>query len=198
MSWMQKNCIVGILAQGENHDKLLARGTLEALAKAAWGTILLYGRSLKETFNSNDSVKVARVKDDVGAILGALFSKAFHIPLEKCLEFMNSQDLLAQTAREMSYWMTTDYVADLRNGLIPQAVYPDYKGIRDGYILPPQQNNFLSGEGFKGDYPSIHLGARNGRNPLMALDAMVVKMLTHGCLNLIKVHKSQGEMDTDV
>ena len=195
--------------QGENHDKLLARGTLEALAKTAWGTILLYGRSLKETFNSNDPNEVARIKDDVGAILGALFSKAFHIPQAKCLELMNSQNLLAQTAREISYWMSTDYVADLRSGLIPQAVYPDYKGIREGHVLSQKQADFLSDDGFKGDYfgarngdfkgnsPSVHLGARNGINPLMALNAMVVKMLSHGCLNLFKIQKAQSEMDTD-
>ena len=190
--------LFGVLKQGENQDTLLARGSLEALAKAAWGTILLYGRSLKETFNSNDPDEVDRVKKDVGTILGTLFSKAFHLPLEKCLECMNSQDLLAQTAREMSYWMTTDYVADLRNGLIPETVYPDYQGIRDGHVLASKQADFLSDDGFKGDYPSAHLGARNGRNPLMALDAMVVKMLTHGCLNLIKIQKAQSEMDTDV
>ena len=181
--------LFSLYGRGESHDKLLARGSLEALAKAAWGSILLYGRSLKETFNSNDPVKVARVKDDVSAILGALFSKAFHIPLGKCLEYMNSQDLLAQTAREISYWMSTDYVADLRNGRIPATVYPDYKGIRDGHVLSSYQANFLSADGFKGDYPSVHLGAFNGRNPLMALDAMVVKMLTHGCLNIIKKQK---------
>ena len=190
--------LFGPLTENEDHDKLLARGSLEALAKAAWGSILLYGRSLKETFRSNNAAKVAEVKKDVGEILGTLFSKAFHLPLEKCLELMNSQDLLAQTAREMNYWMSTDYVADLRNGRIPETVYPNYKGIRDGHVLVSAQDAFLSDDGFKGDYPSVHLGASIGRNPLMALDSMVVKMLTHGCLNLIKVHKSQGEMDTDV
>ena len=182
----------------ENHDKLLARGSLEALAKAAWGSILLYGRSLKETFDSNNPDKVARVKEDVGAILSTLFSKAFHIPQEKCLEYMNSQGLLAQTAREMSYWMTTDYVEDLRKGLIPETVYPNYKGIRHGHRLSATQVKFLSDDGFKADYPTVHLGGDHGRNPLMALDSMVVKMLSHGCLNLFKIQKSQGEMDTDV
>ena len=181
--------LLGSDESGGNHDKLLARGSLEALARAAWGSILLYGRSLRETFDSDDIGKVTMVKEDVGVILGTLFSKAFHIPLEKCLEYMNSQDLLTQTAREMSYWMTTDYVADLRNGRIPETVYPDYQGIRDGHVLASEQVDFLSDDGFKGDYPSIHLGARSGINPLIALDALVVKMLTHGCLNLFKIQK---------
>ena len=97
---------------------------------------------------------------------------------------MNEQDLLGQIAREMNYWMTDHYVKDLREGLIPESVYPHYQGIRGSHKLAPYQADFLSDEGFKGNYESVHLGARNGRNPLMALDALVVKLLSYGCLNL--------------
>ena len=168
----------------ENSDTLQARATLEALAKAAWGAVLVYGRCFRENFDPDSLEKVTKVKDDIGRLLGTLFSKAFNMNVEECLRLMNEQDLLNQTAREMNYWMTDHYVKDLREGLIPESVYPHYQGIRGQHKLATCQADFLSDEGFKGDYESVHLGAANGCNPLMALDALVVKLISYGRLNL--------------
>jgi hypothetical protein len=168
----------------EDSEILQTRATLEALAKAAWGAVLLYGRCFRETFNPDCPEAVGKVRKDTGHLLGILFSKAFNMDTEECLRLMDENDLLNQTAREINYWMSSHYVKDLREGLIPESVYPHYQGIRGQHKLATYQADFLSDEGFKGDYESVHLGAANGRNPLMALDALVVKLLSHGCLEL--------------
>ena len=168
----------------ENPNTLRTKAAQEALAKAAWGGLLLYGRCFRNNFNPDCPESVSTIKEDIHHLLGTLFSKAFNMSSEECSRLMNEHDLLNQTAREMSYWMSHHYVKDLREGLIPESVYPYYQGVRGPHKLAPHQADYLSDDGFKGGQESIQLGAETGRNPLMALDALVVKFLSYGCLEL--------------
>ncbi len=157
---------------------------LHSLARAVWGAILLYGRVNKGRFDHTSDSCIASVKSDITQLLSTFFINAFAMEKSACLNLLEQNDLLAQTAREMTYWMSGSYVADLRKGEIPASVYPQYAGERTGLYLCDVQRAFLKDDGFQGDSESVHLGARNGRNPIMALDALVVRMLSHGCLLL--------------
>ncbi len=165
-----------------DEDKIMS---LETLAKAALGAILLYGRCFREDFDSDNREKVLKVKNDVGLILTTLFSKAFNMKTDELIQFMEEDDLLSQTSVQICYWMTNRYVKDLRDGIIPETVFPDFKGCRSCHILNRQSKEFLSDEGFKGNYDSVHLGADNGINPLMALHALVIKLMSHGVLSIM-------------
>ncbi len=159
------------------------RARLEYLAKAAWGIVLEYGRGFHESFNHTDSSSISSVESHIGGLLAELFSQSFKEDKNTVLQIMKENGLLAQCAREISYWMTSKYIEDVKNGVIPESVYPNYKGVRVGHRLSPYQQKEITDEGFRDNF----LGARNQPNPLLSLNAMVVKMLSHGCLHMREI-----------
>ena len=60
----------------ESSDTLQIRAAQEALAKAAWGGILMYGRCFRENFDPVSPEKVTKVKDEIGRL-----RKAFNMLL---------------------------------------------------------------------------------------------------------------------
>ncbi len=158
------------------------RARLEYLARAAWGIVLEYGRIFRQSFNHEDSNCVSSVHDQIGFLLAELFSQSFKQDKKQVFQRMKESGLLDQCAREISYWMTPKFVEDVRNGVIPESVYPDYKGPRTGNTLSPYQKKELAEEGFVDNF----LGANNQPNPLHSLNALVIKMLSYGCLHMRK------------
>ena len=152
---------------------------LDAMAKTVWGEVLLYGRIHREQFNHQSIDSVKKVEEDISRLLVALFSTGFKMHEMKCRYLMDQYDLLGQTARELTYYMADRFIADLNAGIIPESVYPYYRGQREGLRLCDKQKAFFEKEG------TTHLGGRNGRNPIMALDALLIHMLGHGCLSLV-------------
>ncbi|MCL6269471.1 hypothetical protein M3P05_05895 [Sansalvadorimonas sp. 2012CJ34-2] len=153
---------------------------IEALAKTAWGTILLFGRSFKEILDHNNPERVTWTKMIITELLADLFTESFSLPRSQWLRIMNEFDLVGQVAREMNYWMAfpSSYVEDTRNGYIPASVYPNWRANR--HIPPYDHPNYLTDEGFMQGGDSPHLGGRNGRNSLLSLDALLMRMITTG------------------
>lgn len=111
---------------------------------------------------------------------------------------MEGHDLLNQCCREISYWLAKDtpYVDDLRKGDINRKVYPHLPKEMQGCILTERQNYCLTDNGFidftrnKTRQSACQLGAQSGRIPLIALNALVVKVIIYGTmagLSLIQV-----------
>ena len=80
--------------------------------------------------------------------------------------------------------MSPAYVDDLKEGRIPESAYPDYEGERSEHLLVSFQRKHLKPKGFMASDDSVQLGGRNGRNPLMAMDALMAHVLSKGSLLL--------------
>ncbi len=157
---------------------------ISKLTNHAWGLVLLYGRSFKETFNHKDAQKISITGRNVKNILADLFTESFSLPRAQWLNMMEEFDLIKQVSREMNYWMADPaaYVEDVRKGYIPETVYPDWTGSRHvpSYQLIDSGIPYLSDRGFTGKGNTVHLGGRNGRNSLLSLDALIIRMITTG------------------
>lgn len=112
--------------------------------------------------------------------------------------------MLNQCCREISYWLAknTRYVSDLRNGEINRKVYPHLPQEMQGCILTNKQNKCLLDYGFvditKQSYEKYccQLGSQSGRMPLMALNAFVVKIFSHGTIRSIEIEQIKSSEDT--
>ncbi|WP_133406769.1 hypothetical protein [Parashewanella tropica] len=159
---------------------------LEALAKTAWGSALEFGRFVKGELKPNYERIQKIVREDMLTLLQTLFCNAFKVTPDDCNSWIQEHDLLEQVSREMNLWMSTAYPVEVRQGLIPQHSYPDYKGARSGHILCNKYQESLTDSGFQWDSAGISLGAPNGRNLLMALEAVVIKVMVCGCLERVR------------
>lgn len=162
---------------------------MEELSKAAQGLCLQYARRFNNRFNHKSQKSVETIKNDVGGLLLDLFSSAFPLSVDECRTLMEEHDLLNQCSREISYWLSEDacYVSDLRKAKINRDVYPHLPYSMQGCVLTPKQDECLKEYGFVDisksyDGASCQLGAQSGRMPLIALNALVVKILAYGTL----------------
>ena len=178
---------------------ILAQVRSNELARAAQGLVLLYARRFNANFNHEEPKSVERIENDIGSLLSDVFSQAFPLSKERCQQLMEEVDLLAQCAREVSYWLAKDapYVKDLRNGVINPHAYPHLVNKIEGCILTEEHQYWLRDTGFYHAVYSendIKLGAPNGRNPLITLNAIIVKLLACGTLALLQ--QGQAEQKT--
>ena len=161
---------------------------LEELAKAAQGLCLQYARRFNHRFNHKSPENIEAIKKDIGSLLLDLFTHALPLSRDECKTLMEGHDLLNQCCREMSYWLAKDvpYVSDLRKAEINRLVYPHLPIGMQGCVLPKKQLDFLTTSGFyddKRDLPGeCQLGSGSGRMPLIALNALVVKILAFGVI----------------
>ena len=138
---------------------------------------------MRRTLKRTNSVK--KIEQDISLLLIKLFSQAAPLSKEKCLEFLQQDDLLAQCAREVSYWTAKNvpYVDDLRKSVINRDIYPHLPVKMRGAILTKQDREFLTNKGFHDPERDLgdecQLGSGSGRNPLIALHALITKMLCH-------------------
>ncbi|MDP0561493.1 MAG: hypothetical protein QS721_03810 [Candidatus Endonucleobacter sp. (ex Gigantidas childressi)] len=167
----------------------------EEISKAAQGICLLYARRFNSMFDHNSKENIEQIKKDISGLLTDLFSNAFPLSKSNCNRLMQDHDLLNQCCREISYWLAknTTYVDDLRKGDINRKVYPHLPQEMQGCILTELQSDCLTDDGFvdasksKTKRGSCQLGSQSGRMPLIALNALVVKMLSHGTIKNIEI-----------
>ena len=176
----------------------------EELAKAAQGLCLHYARRFNSQFDHRSQESVKKIKTEIANLLSDLFSHALPLTKNRCLELMEENDLLPQHSREMSYWLAKDtpYVGDLRKGEINRDAYPHLPAMMQGCILTETQADFLQDCGFHDptrDQPGeCQLGSGSGRMPLIALNAMVVKLLAHGTIKSVEIQQQKMSQQAQV
>lgn len=175
------------------------------LAHAAQGAVLIYARCNNHDFDVADKAKVAKVAKDLSHLIVTLFTQAFPITESQCCTLMEEHALLDQCAREVSYWMAHPtssgfyFVEDLRNSRINRDAYPLLPDNMQGCVLRENQREFLKDCGFhdaKRDRPGeCQLGSGSGRTPLLALNAMLSKLISSGILHSIKAQEQRSSHD---
>ena len=162
---------------------------LEELAKAAQGLCLQYARCFNHRFSHNSQESIKTIEKDISGLLVHLFSNALPLSEDECRAHMEDHNLLNQCCREISYWLAKDtpYVSNLRKAEINRKVYPHLPLSMQGCVLTAIQSGCLKEHGFVDvsksyNDSSCQLGAQSGRMPLIALNALVVKLLAYGAL----------------
>ena len=176
------------------------------LAHAAQGAVLIYARCNNRDFDVADPAKVDRVANDLSNLMVTLFTQAFPITKTECQALMEEHDLLNQCAREINYWMAHHesqgfyYVEDLRNSEINRNAYPLLPEAMHGCVLRENQREFLKDCGFhysERDRPGeCQLGSYSGRTPLLALNAMLTKLISSGILHSLKEQDQKSSHET--
>ncbi|KEQ18151.1 hypothetical protein [Endozoicomonas numazuensis] len=169
------------------------------LGRAAQGMILQYARRFNQSFNPMDSEKCNDIAKDIEYLLAGLFSQAFALSKEQCQLLMREADLLNQCAREVNYWLASGspYVEDIRSAVINRKVYPHLPENMQACILTEGAAEQLRDTGFfrpptymKGD---IKLGSPNGKNPLIALNALMTKLTSAGIVAMLDEQKREKQ-----
>ena len=175
---------------------------LEELAKAAQGLVILYARKFNLTFNHENLESIKTIQEDVSKLLTNLFTSSMGLEQAECADIMNGQDLMMQCSREISYWLAQNapFTKDLRNAEINRFVYPHLPEEMHGCVLTEEQSSYLiDGIGFHDPKLDIgdncKLGARSGANPLIALNALIVKFLVFGTLKMQQFEEKRRSDD---
>ena len=164
------------------------------LAKTAWGLVLLWG----DRYNSaiDRGLDPADYSFDPYAInaLTTLFSQAFGMKPEECEALIRQDGLYDQAIREFKLWLDNnhaEYVSEMRTSLLNRENYPHLSERMELPKFTDSQMSSITDHGFitastedssKPDTLHTHLGARpNGRNPLFAFNAIIARLITHGC-----------------
>ncbi len=184
----------------EDHE-IQSKIRIEELGKAIQGACLLYARCFRDDFNINDEAKLVLINDDITQLLISLFTSAFPLTQSECIELMSRQDLLPQLVREMVYWTASsaEFVTDLRNAHINLKAYPQLPENMQGCKLAENQRQFLKDSGFiqskrNGKTGNTQqLGSASGRLPLIALNALTVKLISHGILREYEAGLTQSK-----
>ena len=197
--------ISGVYFDKQSHNPInpetLKKIRLNELARTAEGLILLYARCFNTKFDHTSSCMVGEVQSEIFDILTDLFSHAMPLSRDTCSSLVVDHDLIHQSAREVSYWLASSfpYVKDLRNAEINRAVYPNLPKRMKGCILTEKQKKCLSDQGFidTSRKQDVHcqLGAQSGRLPLIALNAIITKLLSYGVLEIIREQQGQTSKD---
>ena len=192
------------MAVNPNDPKDINRVRLLALAQTAWGMVLLWGdryNNAMEKATTAEQMEQAKADNDfkpaILPMLSTLFSRAFNMEQGECERIMQEDGLYDQAVREMGYWMdnvNAPYVDDMKAHRINREIYPYYPQNLRAPTFSEKKLHYLTPNGFISESAKnlpgrqslySHLGCvPNGRNPLLSLNALVVKMITLGCLNL--------------
>ena len=184
-----------------SNPETLKQIRLNELARTAEGLILLYARCFNDKFDHTSPYMTAKVRSEVTDILSDLFTHAMPLSRDSFLSLVSEHDLIKQCAREISYMLSDKhpYVEDYRNAEINRLVYPNLPKEMKGCILTEKQKKCLTAQGFI-DVPHMQdshcqLGSLSGRMPLIALNAIITKLLSYGTLEIIKEHQKQVSDD---
>ena len=175
----------------------------ESLAKAAQNIVLLYGRCFQGSFNYHDPQCLSQINEDLKSLLTDLFSNAFNLEPDCVSALLTEDGLLDQCVREVCYWLDkkAPYVDDLRKRKINRTIYPHLPEAMQCCELTGDQKEFLTDIGFhdpeRDDEGECQLGAGSGRMPLIALNAMVVKVMACGVTQMAKEKSQQTKMETE-
>ena len=200
--WDEKSfiCLSSKTFSNEEQGLMQRKLRLLDLANAAKGAVLVYGRCFNKDFDYRDQVCLKQVESDIAERMAGLFCRAFPVSADQCHKVMHENALLEIVAREVCYWMAHHesegfYVQDLREGKINRTVYSHLPQNMQGCILSKENDNFLTEYGFhdpERDRPGeCQLGAGSGRTPLMALNAMLAKLIATGITASIQRQEEQ-------
>ncbi|WP_422134294.1 hypothetical protein [Endozoicomonas sp. ALD040] len=163
-----------------------AKVAFSELAKNAQGLVLQYALCFQNQFDSGNRESTLNHEHKIKAILVTLFQKAFPRFTEECAaQAMDEDGLLSQAVREVIYWCGYDgrFVNDIKHNVIPKLTYPDCPettNIFDFFIFEPRE--LVPGVGFVTRDNQPNLGISFGVNPLVTLNAVIVKLLVRGAL----------------
>ena len=193
------------------------RVRLLELARTAWGVLLLWGdrynTALEQAHTEEDKAKVRSEYDFEPVILplmSTLFSQAFGMDESTCEEIIKKDGAYDQAIREMRYWMdnvAAPYVSDMRQAKLNREVYPDLpekmratnygnpEWLTDhGYICDAIRDKLKSP---KEQMQYANLGSiRAGRNPLLAFNQIVVRLLLGGCMKMYDDKQAEEQEST--
>ena len=163
------------------------------LARNAQGLILQYARCFRTQFNYQDKASTQNHKEAAQELLTTLFESAFpRLDKASIQQALTEHDLLGQATREVVYWCAHDapFVEHLLNGHIPQETYPAFPPMsRVKDLSEKEREQLIPGKGFVTEEPFENLGEDNGINPLIKLNAIIVKLLALGVLSEIEPAK---------
>ena len=163
-----------------------AKVAFSELANNAQGLVLQYARCFQQQFNPDDRESMLNHEGKIKTILATLFHKAFPQFTEECVnQAMDEDGLLSQAVREVIYWCGHDarFINDIKQNIIPKSIYPgcsESTNIADFSIL--ERDVLIPGVGFVTWDNQPDLGVKCGVNPLVALNAVIVKLLARGAL----------------
>ncbi len=172
------------VSQPVNEDSRKIR--LNEMARAAQGLVLLYGRCLNNEFDVSNEQQIHKVETELGEIIAELFHYGMGIDKAHCHKLMAEDGLLTQCSREVNYWLAKNapYVQDIRAKRINRDAYPGLPGKLQGPVLRKGQMDFLKDCGFhdteRDKEDECQLGSGSGRMPLIALNALIIKLLSAG------------------
>ncbi|WP_422451567.1 hypothetical protein [Endozoicomonas sp. ALC066] len=164
-----------------------AKVAFSELAKNAQGLVLQYALCFQQQFDSGNRESTLNHEHKIKAILATLFHKAFPQFTEESIgQAMDENGLLSQAVRELIYWCGHDarFVNDIKQNVIPKSTYPDCPettNIFDFHIM--ESRELVPGVGFATRDNQPNLGISFGVNPLVTLNAVIVKLLAKGALS---------------
>ncbi|MGI2027969.1 hypothetical protein [Endozoicomonas acroporae] len=163
-----------------------AKVAFSELAKNAQGLILQYALCFQKQFNPDNRESTLHHERKIQDILTTLFHKAFpRFTEEHVVRAMDEDELLSQAVREVIYWCGHDarFVNDIKQNIIPESTYPgcsEATNIVNFSTLEPRE--LIPGIGFVTRDNQPNLGVTFGINPLVTLNALIVKLLALGAL----------------
>ncbi|USE33788.1 hypothetical protein [Endozoicomonas sp. SCSIO W0465] len=163
-----------------------AKVAFSELAKNAQGLILQYALCFQKQFDSDNSESVLIHEHKLKTILVTLFHQAFPLFTEEQVsQAMNEDGLLSRAVREIIYWCGhgARFVNDIQQNIIPKSIYPtcsETANIVNEEKLDPRE--LVPGVGFVTRDNQPNLGVTFGVNPLVMLNALIVKLLASGVL----------------
>ncbi|WP_257267270.1 hypothetical protein, partial [Endozoicomonas sp. ONNA2] len=163
-----------------------AKVAFSELAKNAQGLVLQYALCFQKQFNSGNRATMLNHERNIKTILTIVFHKAFpQFTEERVGQAMDEDELLSQAVREVSYWCGHDarFVNDIKQNIIPKSIYPNCSettNIVDFSIF--ESRELIPGVGFVTRDNEPNLGVTFGANPLVTLNAVIVKLLAKGAL----------------
>ena len=170
---------------------------IDSLANAWLGSLLLLGRILRtpangaphawlENYSSEHTAALATL---VGEMAADLFSRSFAVDrtvLQSRLYERGGARLFERCAREMQAWMTDDFADSVLAKEVPEWLYPDYTGEREGLFV----DEIVELEVRRVKQQAIdcnhsterHLGVTFSTTPLQGIEILTKKALAESIL----------------
>ena len=161
---------------------------MEQIGREFLSLLLLLARTRGNQLDHRDGAAVRSLAQDILQISAAFFGQAFRLSAEVISNAMTTYGMADRLAREISFWCDSsefpEWVDCLRNGCIPESVYPKTHGtefdLEVGQVITD-----------KGACDTTHstgrnLGHRNGMFPLLEVNKLLTLAFT------LSIHEEQA------